>query len=396
MLGSESTSTRFFTKIKVRGRKVKVPRWVAHSEKLPNEAYVDLVDVPLNYKVIPRPTEFPHDENTGVSWYRQHLPQCSTSRLVPFVHSYVQAGLASAGQFLQDLRCAYDTYWGSTGTSPGMQEVHRAMACCFDLEAMVHNFRPTQQMIDAFLSFAKSLRGKLALIAFPSPDIFPYVQRQWPANKELTRQYKVFCRVIHTNRKRPEWQEVVGLLVEPVHENRMLSRCVSRMFLACHVLLPVKQQALISHVVQGFLSGVCGSFQVKVSSCLRLGSMGGTNKTGNKRGFAAQFSVLRAGGGAAVGQFAVLKVKPHFRKVVRVVSELTELLPEAVAASFALDPQLHQYSSDACQKTTHCWHATTIFLFGCSMQSASSSCERVGSALHHISPGESSIHAGSS
>ena len=65
---------------------------------------------------------------------------------------------------------------------------------------------------------------------------------------------------------------------------------------------------------------------------------------------------------------------------------------EAIAAAIMLDKSLHIYTKSG--KVTHCWHSAVLLCMCLSTQSASSSCERIGSLLHNLEDGESRISAG--
>ena len=67
---------------------------------------------------------------------------------------------------------------------------------------------------------------------------------------------------------------------------------------------------------------------------------------------------------------------------------------EAIAAAIMLDKSLHIYTSMKSGKVTHCWHIAVLLCMCLSTQSASSSCERIGSLLHNLEDGESRISAG--
>ena len=67
---------------------------------------------------------------------------------------------------------------------------------------------------------------------------------------------------------------------------------------------------------------------------------------------------------------------------------------EAIAAAIMLDKSLHIYTSMKSGKVTHCWRIAVLLCMCLSTQSASSSCERMGSLLHNLEDGESRISAG--
>ena len=68
--------------------------------------------------------------------------------------------------------------------------------------------------------------------------------------------------------------------------------------------------------------------------------------------------------------------------------------PQAIAASVMLDRSLHTLSSETGNgRTTHAWHVAFLLCLCLSTQSASSSCERIGSLLHGLEDGESRIAA---
>ena len=67
---------------------------------------------------------------------------------------------------------------------------------------------------------------------------------------------------------------------------------------------------------------------------------------------------------------------------------------EAICAAIMLDKSLHIYTSLKSGKVTHCWHIAVLLCMSLSTQSASSSCERIGSLLHNLEDGESRISAG--
>ena len=363
-------------------RRVQVPRYVAQSESLlPVAQFADLVEVPLRYKVC----EFP------LGWYRTHMPQCSTSRLVPIVHEHIQAGLSCVGKFLKDLQVSYEEYWGDVGLPRDLQQLHASSAQSFDFNKLLSS-KPEPLAVDAFASLAEQLRPKLEQLALPSPAIFPYVPQSWPGSKEIGRQYRVLCRILRENKRRADWHTVTGLLVEPVLRSDLLHHCLSKMFAAASVEATPFFLRMLSHRVQRCLQWRARSFQLLPTSVCNPGYLSARNISGRKRGVQARQSALVVGGGVSVGRFATVTTKPFLGRLVYICSELTEPFPRAIVSSFALEQSLHCYSWNG--RATHCWNAAMILLFASSMQSASSGCERIGSQLHHAENGESRIHAG--
>ena len=66
----------------------------------------------------------------------------------------------------------------------------------------------------------------------------------------------------------------------------------------------------------------------------------------------------------------------------------------SIGSSFMLESSLHKYHAQSEQRAgrmTHCWHVCYLLAVSMSAESASSSCERIGSHLHALEAGESNI-----
>ena len=94
------------------------------------------------------------------------------------------------------------------------------------------------------------------------------------------------------------------------------------------------------------------------------------------------------------GSYVKLLKNPFKGRLVRVTCVEGAADAAAIGSTFMLQSSLHKYYGQSVQRAgrmTHCWHVCYLLAVSMTAESASSSCERIGSHLHALEAGESNI-----
>ncbi|CAE7181900.1 unnamed protein product [Symbiodinium microadriaticum] len=330
------------------------------------------IDVALRYEVLKLPPQRP--ELQGISMFQHHYVQCQTSRLVPLTHHAVQVALSAAADFLQSLIDSYDEYWGTVGVPANLTDLYSQMSVCWAFTDVISGKerRPTEAACQAMLQLMRRFQPKLRSFEWPDAQDFPHVTRRWPDEKQLRRQYLVFWTILHRrSHLHHDWLHVQRCKVSFVSPPSFLMHVLS---VCWHGAASGNTLDCLSDLVWRFLARDDASFHVEATS---LGPCS-CNMSG----------ILRP------GHFCeVLRPRCIQGRAVYVLSVEGHANAEAIAATVMLDKSYHLYTSSKVGKTTHAWHIAFLLCLCVSTQSASSSCERIGSFLHNLEEGESRISA---
>ena len=222
------------------------------------------------------------------------------------------------------------------------------------------------------LQLMRRFQPKLRSFEWPDAQDFPHVTRRWPDEKQLRRQYLVFWTILHRrSHLHHDWLHVQRCKVSFVSPPSFLMHVLS---VCWHGAASGNTLDCLSDLVWRFLARDDASFHVEATS---LGPCS-CNMSG----------ILRP------GHFCeVLRPRCIQGRAVYVLSVEGHANAEAIAATVMLDKSYHLYTSSKVGKTTHAWHIAFLLCLCVSTQSASSSCERIGSFLHNLEEGESRISA---
>ena len=94
------------------------------------------------------------------------------------------------------------------------------------------------------------------------------------------------------------------------------------------------------------------------------------------------------------GSYVKLLKNPFKGRLARVTCVEGAADAAAIGSTFMLQSSLHKYYGQSVQRAgrmTHCWHVCYLLAVSMTAESASSSCERIGSHLHALEAGESNI-----
>ncbi|CAE7699585.1 unnamed protein product, partial [Symbiodinium sp. CCMP2592] len=308
-----------------------------------------------------------------LSLFHKHLYQCSTSRFVPYAQQMVQQGLASVEGFLQLLIASYEEYWHDVGVPRHISSLNENLATVWNFDAMSMQRSPGSEHLQSLDHVYGIFKPRLAHVRWPTSQDFLHVQHVWPDQKEMHRQYKVLWNKVHLDRSHCEWRSPVECRASLVQPPAILLTCLGRKL---QEVTPERRSVkavnltCLVFLIASFLWKPPSSFKVRPASV----------------------ALLLRGGRLETGAFAMMTKAPFKQKLIFISEISWSLQPAAVAASFFLEKSMHQLTSRATGRRTHCWHAAFLLLASTTAQGASSVCERVGSLLHGLEKGESSIH----
>ena len=301
----------------------------------------------------------------------------------------MDAALRSISSFASSLLRSCEEYWGSVGIQPHVKEALEAMVDCWDLEHLLWN-TPTSTQLAAFGRLAEMLRPFMKFFRWPSKEEYPYVQHLWPTQADLAQQYLILCeRLRQRARLKPwslAWFQPVAFNVAPIRLTISVQQLVK------HMLHPKRPRSMVSaidqlqllHVsclIQQFLTSGDGSpcFRVRPETLKSISPR-------STHGMTSHASLLP-------GDVAILSCPPFKGKAVRVQGLEHQVNEAAVLITACMDGTLVAPARQAgSTEHQHCWHAAYLLLHNRSMNSCSSSCERIGSLLHMIFDPDSKIH----
>lgn len=141
-------------------------------------------------------------------------------RNVPHYYDRINKGFEAACSWLEQLRTDYGDYLGRVGSTNFVQQVVSDCSTCFDWDYFLEQQGPFQSgHRDAFMRLFQSLLPQLQqTTAWPDPEDFPYVERQWfPQSKRVGVEFFYLVRRLQKEYpNRPDWKEIIGYHVEPV------------------------------------------------------------------------------------------------------------------------------------------------------------------------------------
>ena len=249
---------------------------------------------------------------------------------------------------------------------------------------------PTAAQIQALQRLATFMRPLMGQFTWPDAGAFPYLQRHWPSANEFAVQYVRLCARLRKRADRqPDWYTVTGYHVRPVMLHLAFVRLAANIMKGSNSKFHSKTDVFkISFTLQSFCIEADPSyFRVDVKSIIPTGQLRATTKTSRRRSLPGKPDpVFIRGSLATLMQPADLK-----GKIVSVLDPVRQVSASAPAASICLDPSWHKPS--ARKEDEHCWHAAFVLLFCRCVNSASSSCERVGSLLHTLFNSETRMAA---
>lgn len=285
----------------------------------------------------------------------------------------VQQGLASVEGFLQLLIASYEEYWHDVGVPRHISSLNENLATVWNFDAMSMQRSPGSEHLQSLDHVYGIFKPRLVHVRWPTSQDFRHVQHVWPDQKEMHRQYKVLWNKIHLDRAHCEWRSPVECRASFVQPPAMLLTCLGRKL---QEVTPERRSVkavdltCLVFLIVTFLWKPPSNFKVRPASV----------------------ALLQHGGRLKTGAFAMMTKAPFKQKLIFISEISWSLQPAAVAASFFLEKSMHQLTSKATGRRTHCWHAAFLLLASTTAQGASSVCERVGSLLHGLEKGESSIH----
>ena len=241
----------------VRGRRVRVPPWVAHGSRL-QKYDGDLVGVSARWQTWPLGADVPPGLRNVLRIRRASCTGCRVPHDFFITHDSLDGALKAAAKLVVELHLELDEILGSVGVNDGMASLLQNVSKCFDWGSLARQV-PSADHVLAFREVASVMEPLMRLTDYPVHADFQDVSRTWPAIEELGIQYVVLCRrvrdaaagaglhkgeVPHARRPPAEvaqaarrWSKVVACKVSPVWSRGVL-RHVLGTCLACASVSP--------------------------------------------------------------------------------------------------------------------------------------------------------------
>ena len=211
--------------VRVRGRLVMVPEWVAFT------GYTKAQLTAHEHFPVPRFLRVERERATpmqlqGVSRFKQagQVPRCVVPDQSKFAIRDVLEGLFEAECFLGRLADFVQAYAvGTVGVNTTMRTAYENAKICWDFRFLLRK-APVEKHYVAFFGVYDSVRPALASTLWPDDPIFAWVAQQWPAKRGplgMFEQYRTLMQRIRAASKSRwmsrRWWRMNAIIVQPVH-----------------------------------------------------------------------------------------------------------------------------------------------------------------------------------